>query len=978
MQNSIREEIFPGISLGYDPAVRGPTLDGLTVNNFDVSGDLNVGNLFVKGTFTYNNVYASTQVQTDQLSEYNAGAGITVINTMKFTGAGTQSTNQVYNVAGTVLGGVVATIGHSSDYDNTLLYNNQAATAGGFDWSNVNGFLFKTRSNSGLQYLLADNITGMTGVVSLTNTVIGDSTFVVAGGIRFRNNLMQYCDSFGTWQTFGSGGGTYVPGNGIDITGNIISLQGTFTVNGVTSTSITCSSLNALNPSNGFVANGLIINNAPNVLGGMRVNAGTLQFYNGSAWTTLSSSSYVAGSGINITGNVIAVNQIQSLTSMSLNNMTINGISPITYATGVVVDGIVITSNGMVATGGLRMSGNAFQYYAGGWNTVGTALNAGTGINISSGNINVNSSQSLASLTVTNNVTSDLLTVSNSNNTPGQVFTVLSNSGTIDNGFQLVTARGVITDNNGDAMAQIGMRYGSTIGSAIIFNRGLSSTDSFLTFMTNTNVQMTLDNSGRLGIGVSTPVATLDVGGPSNFRGIVNINASGNATPLTIFDSNFGAGNMKALYFGQDNTTNNCVLYSFTLVSSGNATNYLGLGLPGSQNVLIINGNKRVGINNTVPTRELDVTGNTNVSGDMTSQSLTLVNNNNVANQVFATLTNSGTLDNQFQMQAARGLVSNNPGDVTAMLLMRRSSSGYNASVNFHRGTTGINGFMSFSTAQTERARIDSSGNFGIGTTSPNYTLTVQSNGSTLGSNGANIINSTPTGQATLNLASDNSFFQLMKYGSNNGTSSNITNMTNSNGLVSITGFNSASSVSSTTSFTSSGVVIDKPLNATINSTVTPFASPLGPNVELNYCSIGANGAAVNGGLQRNGSNLQYYNGTLWQNVLMSNSTPPGTLLAYIAFSVYNVSGVHMVVTSIKGTFTSALYASDNVTINGPTANTYLTWNYNHNLPANPLITFNIVSSNVVGVDNSTFWSTTLPNQGNEIDFYVFLWQAFP
>lgn len=128
--------------------------------------------------------------------------------------------------------------------------------------------------------------------------------------------------------------------------------------------------------------------------------------------------------------------------------------------------------------------------------------------------------------------------------------------------------------------------------------------------------------------------------------------------------------------------------------------------------------NLRLGINTSSPSSTIDVIST------VSSANLRLYGSLNTDNRIFAYLTNSGTLDPNFRLVAARGLVSNAVGDVIAQLGLEYTGA-INSSLRFHRGGTSTDSFISITSNGLERLRIDNTGYIGVNTTTPTRTLDV-------------------------------------------------------------------------------------------------------------------------------------------------------------------------------------------------------------------------------------------------------------
>jgi hypothetical protein len=96
-------------------------------------------------------------------------------------------------------------------------------------------------------------------------------------------------------------------------------------------------------------------------------------------------------------------------------------------------------------------------------------------------------------------------------------------------------------------------------------------------------------------------------------------------------------------------------------------------------------------------------------SGSLNANTLVVSDTSNTADKLFCTLTNSGTADNAFKICATRGEVGNTPGSVVGRLGLFYGTS-RTSCINFHRGGGAADGFMVFSTRDTERMRIDQDG----------------------------------------------------------------------------------------------------------------------------------------------------------------------------------------------------------------------------------------------------------------------------
>ena len=251
------------------------------------------------------------------------------------------------------------------------------------------------------------------------------------------------------------------------------------------------------------------------------------------------------------------------------------------------------------------------------------------------------------------------------------------------------TAYGTLTWDTGYA------KIFANSGNQLQFAAGGASTD------------MTIDTSGNVGIGTTNPVDKLDVRGTARITSpqandwIVLAQNSATGAPSGFWDSN---GNVH-LYL-RDSSSNTNVLIR------PDSTSYFNGG--------------NVGIGTTTPNQKLEVAGSTRITGS----GLDVGYGNNGTNyiQIGNGRTTSGS--------AYIDLV----GDTTYTdngLRIIRNGSGANASSELiHRGTGIFNfnatqaGSITFRTSNIERVRINSSGDVGIGTTSPAEKLHIKSTAS--------------------------------------------------------------------------------------------------------------------------------------------------------------------------------------------------------------------------------------------------------
>jgi hypothetical protein len=121
--------------------------------------------------------------------------------------------------------------------------------------------------------------------------------------------------------------------------------------------------------------------------------------------------------------------------------------------------------------------------------------------------------------------------------------------------------------------------------------------------------------------------------------------------------------------------------------------------------------------------------GAVNIAGDTMTGALTLPAVT-VTRTTVSTLTSQlSNVDNEFQLSVFNGATSGASGTVKATFGLYYLGSSLNGGIQFTRGSDGVTGWMNFLTSGTERMRITSAGEVGIGTPSPNASaiLDVQS-----------------------------------------------------------------------------------------------------------------------------------------------------------------------------------------------------------------------------------------------------------
>ena len=194
-----------------------------------------------------------------------------------------------------------------------------------------------------------------------------------------------------------------------------------------------------------------------------------------------------------------------------------------------------------------------------------------------------------------------------------------------------------------------------------------------ITFVTGTTETMRIDSSGNVGIGTSSPACALQITNAGvSYRGQLSIDGGvGGNAQITLYNGpTTGTANLTAQI--QTNTDNVGVV-----IAASQTSGYLVFRTNAGSERMRIDSSGNVGIGTSSPT---NISGN----GDLT-----------VLNRVFAGVANASYPSYSFIGRTDSGMWS--PSAST----------------------------IAFSTGFTERMRIDSSGNVGIGTSSPNGKLQV-------------------------------------------------------------------------------------------------------------------------------------------------------------------------------------------------------------------------------------------------------------
>lgn len=336
----------------------------------------------------------------------------------------------------------------------------------------------------------------------------------------------------------------------------------------------------------------------------------------------------------------------------------------------------------------LTRNGNNEIYAVGASSVLALGTNSAEKMRISSnGNIGIN----------TNNPQSKLSVDSGSNGTAGFISVDSQGASRLKLGYSFTAAPSAIT------AAQI---YADSSGNLDISSRGNSS--SKIQFYTSSGAspaeRMRIDSSGNVGIGTTSPTSNLHVRGDNP---VININDSNNTSRYACLafstaggswrissgDSTTGTSSNLFITRGADGTSNRFVfdrdLYRFGVYDN---TNTLKAVIRANGNSYFAGGD--LGVGTTSPSNKLEVVGS------YSSTPLKILRH----------------------------------GDYGNVINLGRNGVSETAHIGYPSDAT-----INFSTAGTERMRIDSSGNVGIGTTSLSSPLTVKSNSTSSGNSGLRI-----------------------------------------------------------------------------------------------------------------------------------------------------------------------------------------------------------------------------------------------
>jgi len=266
----------------------------------------------------------------------------------------------------------------------------------------------------------------------------------------------------------------------------------------------------------------------------------------------------------------------------------------------------------------------------------------------------------------------------------------------------------LFTDGNGSSDAAIRSYRGN------IYTKGELAFETV--FNGTLSEAMRIDSYGRVGIGTSLPTGKLEIAA-SNDGG-----ASNNTLRFTDTDTAVGINQPigKIEFYGSDTGGAGAGVKStigaFSASTAGD--NYLtfSTSTTSSNNVerLRIDSSGNVGIGTSSPTGNLSVSNPTYLSSAATLGSSITLNSENTSSWL-------GTRE-----LISFESVGNGADHRTGTLSIKLKKGASDTTLTEYMQINAVSNYITFSTAATERARIDSSGNVGIGTSSPSGKLHIQ------------------------------------------------------------------------------------------------------------------------------------------------------------------------------------------------------------------------------------------------------------
>jgi len=402
------------------------------------------------------------------------------------------------------------------------------------------------------------------------------------------------------------------------------------------------------------------------------------------------------------------------------------------------------------ATDGSRILSASINAYAA---EAFTSVLAGSYLTFSTTNIGSSSNTEKVRLTDTGNVgigtTSpySLLSISNSVSTAANtpLFTIASTTaGTATSTLLTVLASGNVgigTTAPGYKLEVIGTGYVSstfTTGSTLLGNGIQNATNGSVTspafrFSSNTNTGL-INSSGALGL-VANGTEILRISSAGN----VGIGTTTPYSLLTLYKAGSTAANSPQLVFSASSTVsglgdflNNWAIG--TDIADGGKFKIASSSVIGTNDRFVIDGSGNVGIGTTSPFAKLSIHAN---AAETKLNLFAVASSTAAATTTHFVITNDGkvgigtTAPTAGYLLDINGSLRVNNVITTADVAIGNNSGIIFAGSSNYAQITGGNSFLTFKTAGSEKVRINSSGNVGIGTTTPYSLLTLYKAGST-------------------------------------------------------------------------------------------------------------------------------------------------------------------------------------------------------------------------------------------------------
>ena len=349
------------------------------------------------------------------------------------------------------------------------------------------------------------------------------------------------------------------------------------------------------------------------------------------------------------------------------------------------------------------------------------------------------------------------------------------------NGNNLVV--GTTSGNNGISIASatsgLGSIYFADGTSGVAQYRGIVQYDhasDYMRFFTTSAERMRIDSSGNVGIGTSSPATPLNIEAAGS-------TSAGENTHLRINDTtNMAAGVGGVIQLSGEAASGSSTQYTFATIKgikeNGTTGNYDGAltfatranGVSPATERMRIDSSGNVGIGTNSPDVALRIN---RTSTDTYSSSSSSVAVPYTANDPVTTIVNASTTNSSASYLGLLSVNSSGLTNISYIANISKSGSGqYTGDLVF--------GSRTGQTAYAERMRIDSSGNVGIGTTSPSQKLTINSGSSS----GGLLINATTADPFVLLMetAANRGFYLSVDGNNNSGSNYSLSFVENNNG----------------------------------------------------------------------------------------------------------------------------------------------------------------------------------------------------